>query len=46
MHENPVTSPFVIASQVFSIKLLSKNITSIFELLSENLEKYHTTAKI
>ena len=40
MHKNPISFPFVIASPVCSIKPLSKDITWIFKLFYEKVERY------
>ena len=42
MHKNPISFRFIIASPVCSIKPLSKDITSIFKLFYEKVERYHT----
>ena len=41
MHKNPVSFHFIIASPVCSIKLLSKDITSVFKFFYEKVERYH-----
>ena len=46
MHKNPVSFRFIIASTVSTIKPLSKDITSIFKLFYEKVEKYHTKGKV
>ena len=46
MHKNPVSFHFIIASPVCSIKLLSKDITSIFKFFYEKVERYHTKGKV
>ena len=46
MHKNPASFRFIIASPVCSIKPLSKDITSIFKLFYEKVERYHTKGKI
>ena len=46
MYRNPVSFRFIIASPVCSIKPLSKDITSIFKLFYENVERYHTKGKV
>ena len=45
MHINSVSFLFIIASPVCSIKPLSKDITSIFKLFYEKVERYHTKGK-
>ena len=44
--KKPISFCFIIASLVSSIKPLSKDITSIFKLLYEKMERYHTKRKI
>ena len=46
MHKNPISFHFIIASPVCSIKPLSKDITSIFKLFYEKLERYHIKGKV
>ena len=46
MHKNPISFRFIIASPVCSIKLLSKDIASIFKLFYEKVERYHTKGKV
>ena len=46
MHQNPISFRFIIASPVCSIKPVSKDITSIFKLLYEKVERYHTKVKV
>ena len=46
MLKNPISFCFIIASPVCSIKPLSKDITSIFKLFHEKLERYHTKEKV
>ena len=46
MHKNPISFRFIIASPVCSIKPLSKDITSIFKLFYEKVERYHTKGKV
>ena len=45
MHKNPISFRFIIASPVCSVKPLSKDITSIFKLFYEKVERYHTKGK-
>ena len=45
MQKNPISFHFIIESPVCSIKPLSKDITSIFKLFYEKVEKYHTKGK-
>ena len=46
MHKNPISFRFIIASPVCSVKPLSKDITSIFKLFYEKVERYHTEGKV
>ena len=46
MRKNPISFRFIIASPVCSIKPLSKDITSIFKLFYEKVERYHTKGKV
>ena len=46
MHKNPISFRFIIASPVFIIKTLSNDITSIFKLFYEKMERYHTKRKV
>ena len=46
MHKNPISSRYIIASPVYSIKPLSKDITSIFKLFYEKMERYHTKGQV
>ena len=46
IYRNPVSFRFIIASPVCSIKPLSKDITSIFKLFYEKVERYHTKGKV
>ena len=46
MHKNPVSFRFIIASPVCSIKPLSKDITSIFKLFYEKVERCHKKEKV
>ena len=46
MHKNPVSFCFIIASPVYSIKPLSKNMKSIFKLFYEKVERYHKKGKV
>ena len=46
MHKNPISFLFIIASPVCSIKPLSKDITSIFKLFYEKVERYHTKGRL
>ena len=46
MYKNPISFHFIIASTVCSIKPLSKDITSIFKLFHEKLERYHIKGKV
>ena len=46
MHKNPISFHFIIASPVCSIKPLAKDITSIFKLFYEKLERYHIKGKV
>ena len=46
MHKNPISFGFIIASPVCSIKPLSKDVTSIFKLFYEKVERYHTKRKV
>ena len=46
MHKNAISFCFIIASPVCSIKPLSKDITSIFKLFYEKVERYHTKGKV
>ena len=44
MHKNPIGARFIIASKFSSLKLLSKDITSIFRLIFAHVKKYHGKA--
>ena len=46
MHKNPISFRFIIVSPVCSIKPLSKDITSIFKLFYEKVERYDTKGKV
>ena len=46
MPKNPISFCFIIASPVCSIKPLSKDITSAFQLFYEEVERYHTKGKV
>ena len=46
MHKNPISFCFIIASPVCSVKPLSKDITSIFKLFYEKVERYHTKGRV
>ena len=46
MHKNPISFRFIITSPVCSIKPLAKDITSIFKLFYEKVERYHTKRKV
>ena len=46
MHKNPISFRFIIASPVCSIKPLSKDIASMFKLLYEKVERFHTKGKV
>ena len=46
MRKNPISFRFIIAFPVCSIKPLSKDITSIFKLFYEKVERYHTEGKV
>ena len=46
MHKNPISFCFNIASPVSNIKPLLKDITSIFKLFYETVERYHTKVKV
>ena len=46
MHKNPISFRFIIASPVCSIKPFSKEITSIFKLFYEKVERYLTKGKV
>ena len=46
MYKNPISFRFIIASPVCSVKPLSKDITSIFKLFYEKVERYHTKGKV
>ena len=46
MRKNPISFRFIIASPACSIKPLSKDITSIFKLFHEKLERYHKKGKV
>ena len=46
MHKNPISFCFNIASPVCNIKPLLKDITSIFKLFYETVERYHTKVKV
>ena len=46
MHKNPIGFRFIIASPVCSIKPLSRDITSIFKLFYEKVERYPTKGKV
>ena len=46
MHKNPISFRFIIVTPVLSIKPLSKNITSIFKLFCEKVERYRIKGKI
>ena len=45
MHKNPISFHFIVESPVCSIRPLSKDITSIFKLFYEKVERYHTKGK-
>ena len=45
MHKNPISFRVIITSPVCSIKPLAKDITSIFKLFYEKVERYHTKEK-
>ena len=46
MQKNPISFHFIIESPVCSIKPLSKDITSIFKLFYEKVERYHIKGKV
>ena len=46
MHKNPISFRFIIPCPICSIKPLSKDITSIFKLFYEKVERYHTEGKV
>ena len=46
MHKNPISFCFIIASPVCCIKPPSRDITSIFNLFYEKVERYHTKRKL
>ena len=46
MHKNPISYCFIIASPLCSIKLLSKDITSIFKFFYKKGERYHAKGKV
>ena len=46
MHKNPISFRVIITSPVCSIKPLAKDITSIFKLFYEKVERYHTKRKV
>ena len=46
MQKNPISFCFIIVSPVYSIKPLSKDITSILKLFYEKVEIYHTKEKV
>ena len=46
MYKNPISFRFVKASPVCSIKPLSKDITPIYKLFYEKVERYYTTGKV
>ena len=46
MRKNPISFRFIIASPLCSIEPLSKDITSIFKLFYEKVERYHTKGKV
>ena len=46
MHKNPISFRVIITSPVCSIKPLAKDITSIFKLFYEKVERYHTKGKV
>ena len=46
MHKNQISFRFVLASPVCSIKPLSKDITLIFKLFYEKVERCHTKGKV
>ena len=46
MHKNPISFRFIKASQLCSIKPISKDTTSIFKLFYEKVERYHTNRKL
>ena len=46
MHKNQISSRFIIASPICSIKPLSKDKTSIFKLFYEKVERYHAKGKV
>ena len=45
-YENPIIFCFIIASPVYSSKPVSNDITSIFKLFYEKVERYHTKGKL
>ena len=46
LHKTPVKSRFIIASQKCTIKKLSKDLTSIFKLAYEQVERYNNKASV
>ena len=44
LHKNPIKARFIIASQKCTVKKLSKDITSIFKLAYEQVERYNHKA--
>ena len=44
LHKNPIKARFIIASQKCTVKKLSKDITSIFKLAYEQVERYNLKA--
>ena len=46
MHKNPVSFCFIIPSPVSNIKALSKDITSVCNLIYETVERYCTKGKV
>ena len=46
MHKNPISFCFIMASPVCCIKPFSRDITLIFKLFYEKVERYHTQGKV
>ena len=46
MHKNPISFHFIIASPIYSIKPLLKDLTSVFKLFYEKVERYYTKRKV
>ena len=46
MHKNPISFCFIMASPVCCIKPFSRDITLIFKLFYEKVERYYTQGKV